>query len=318
MLPQAATDFYRGQQRLAVSLRLHARREWAAMGDDFDRSWLTVGPRLRVLSSAAQLGAARTAADYVPRLLSETRQRAEADGLVNPSAFSGVASDGRDLDGLLYGAVTTAKSAVGQGQSSDQALTTGGNWLDMLTQSMVADAGRMATSVAMAARPQVTGYIRMLGGSGCSRCAVLAGKWFRWNTGFLRHPRCHCVHVPAAENRAGDWRTDPVAAIREGKVTGLSEAQTKAILDHGADVSQVINASRGMDYARVFGQRMQITREGITVRGTAGKRLGSIHKAAGHRFRESAVFRLTPESIYQIGGGRANTIRLLKEHGYLL
>lgn len=288
------------------------------MGDDFDRSWITVGPRLKVLSSAAQLGAARAGVAYVPRVLTETKQHSEADGLVNASAFSGVASDGRDLDGLLYGAVTTAKTAVGQGQAPQQALATGGNWLDMLTQSLVADAGRMATSVGIASRPQVSGYVRMLGGPGCPRCAVLAGKWYRYNTGFLRHPRCHCVHIPASENRSGDWRTDPVRAIREGQVTGLSKAQTSAILDHGADVSQVINASRGMDYARVMGQRLQITREGVTVRGVAGKRLGQIHKAAGHRFRESAVFRLTPESIYQIGGGRDNTIRLLKEHGYLL
>lgn len=317
MLPQAAAEFYRAQQQLGLMTVAATRREWARMGDDFDQSWVTVGPRIKLLATSAQLGAARQGEIYVPKVLAETRQSAPAEGNVNAAAFAGIASDGRELDGLLYGAVTTAKTAVGQGKSPQQALATGSDWLGMLAQSIVADAGRMATSVGMAARPRVTGYIRMLGGSGCSRCAVLAGKWFRWNTGFLRHPRCHCVHVPAAESRAGDWRTDPVAAIRAGKVTGLSEAQTKAILDHGADVSQVINATRGMDYARVFGRQMQITREGITVRGVAGKRLGAIHKAAGRRFRESAVFRLTPESIYAIGGGRANTIRLLREHGYL-
>lgn len=252
------------------------------MGDDFDRSWLTVGPRLRVLASAAQLGAARAGVTYVPRVLSETRQHANAEALVNASAFAGFAPDGRDLDGLLYGSVTTTKAAVGQGQTAQQALNAGGGWLDMLTQSLVADTGRAAVSAGITARPRIGGYVRMLGGPGCPRCAVLAGKWYRYNTGFLRHPRCHCVHIPASENVAGDYRTDPKAAFDAGQIRGLTDAQTKAIRD-GADVGQVVNATRGMSTT-------------ATVRGG----------------------RVTPEGIYRRATDRADAIRLLEAHGYLL
>src|SRR6187402_488661 len=120
MQPQAAREFYRAQQRQVVATVALSRREWARMGGDFDQSWATVGPRLTVLAASAQLGSARSAAAYVPKVLAETNQVADPDGLVNGSAFAGIASDGRPLDTLLYGAVTRAKEAVAQGLTSAQ------------------------------------------------------------------------------------------------------------------------------------------------------------------------------------------------------
>jgi hypothetical protein len=282
MYPQATLEFYRSQQRLAVATMGLTRREWASMGSDFDRSWLQVGPRLVLLSGSAQLGAARSGANYVPKVLAETNQAADAEGLVNASAIAGQAADGRTLDGLLYGAVTTAKQAVGLGATPQDALQAGGIWLDMAVQTLVADAGRTASSVGIAARPRVGGYVRMLNPPSCNRCAVLAGKWFRYNQGFRRHPRCDCVHIPSAENIAGDFRTDPRKAFEAGQVTGLTKAQTVAV-DSGADLGQVVNATRGMSTA-------------VT----------------------SARGRLTPEGIYRRAESRDDAIRLLQQHGYLI
>ena len=39
------------------------------------------------------------------------------------------------------------------------------------------------------------------------------------------------------------WRTDPAAALREGKITDLTIAEKDA-LDAGADLGQVINAKK--------------------------------------------------------------------------
>jgi hypothetical protein len=282
MYPQATLEFYRSQQRLAVATMGLTRREWAAMGADFDRSWITVGRRLVLLSASAQLGAARAGAIYIPKVLAETNQASDAAGMVNASAIAGQAADGRTLDGLLYGAVTTAKQAVGNGASASDALQSGGNWLDMAVQTLVADAGRTASSVAITSRPRVGGYVRMLNPPSCSRCAVLAGKWFRYSQGFRRHPRCDCVHIPSAENIAGDFKTDPKAAFDAGQVTGLTAAQSKAITD-GADFGQVVNATRGLS--------------------------STVTTARG---------RLTPEGIYQRATSRQNAIHLLQLHGYLI
>jgi hypothetical protein len=268
------------------------------MGADFDRSWAVVGPRLVVLTSAAQLGSARAGAAYVPKVLAETGQPDQPDAEVNPRALVGVASDGRSLDGLLYGAVVEAKTAVGNGASPDLALAQGGRWLDMATQTLVADAGRVSTGLGCFTRN--TGYVRMLNPPSCSRCAVLAGKWFRTNAGFQRHPHCDCVHIPSSEDVAGDFRTNPDQAARDGHITDLRPAEVKA-LSEGADLSQLVNARRGTS-----GLRGLTTTEGTTRRGLAGKRL-------------SGRTRLTPEGIYaRAGDDRAEALRLLKQHAYLL
>jgi hypothetical protein len=170
----------------------------------------------------------------------------------------------------------------------------------------------------MVARPTVTGYIRMLNLPSCARCVVLAGQFYRWNQGFLRHPECDCRHIPATENVAGDLRTNALFAIASGKVRGMSKADTKAILEDGADPAQVINAHRGMQTAQVYGRKLKFTTEGVTKRGLAGKRLGEFAKTKGSRYQRSKVPRLMPESIYRIAKDRDDAIRLLKRFGYIV
>lgn len=299
MVPRSTRDFYRSQQRLAVLTISSARRAWSRMGADFDRSWVAVGQQLLGLAAAAQFSAADSATSYVPRLLAETGQEDDPLGLVEPGSFSGFAADGRELGGLLYGSVTQAKSAVGSGASAAAALQQGGRWLDMALHTMVADAGRQATGVAIAARPRM-GWVRMVNPPCCSRCAILAGKFFRYSQGFQRHPRCDCTHIPSTEDVAGDFRTDPQALVRSGgQITDLHPSEARAIND-GADLSQVVNARRGRS-----GLRGLTTTEGATRRGLAGQRL---------RGRT----RLTPEGIYRTAGSREEAVSLLKQHGYLL
>jgi hypothetical protein len=124
---------------------------------------------------------------------------------------------------------------------------------------------------------------------------ILAGRFYRWSTGFLRHPLCDCRHIPSSEDAAGDLRTDPMAAFRAGKVTGLSKAERQAIQD-GADLAKVINAHRGMYTAG--GKRL--TREG-TKRGALRGQV-----------------RPTPEQLYRDATSREDAIRLLRRFGYII
>lgn len=318
MIPQSTAEHYRQQQRLAVATVAAMRRAWSGMTRDFDGSWTSVGPRLVTVAVSAQLGAARQGAAYLPRVLEETDQPDDPAGAVNVAALVGTTADGRSLDGLLYGAVTTSKTASSGAVAPADALAVGGRWLDMVAASLVADAARDAVGVGIAARPQITGYVRMLNTPSCARCVVLAGKWFKWNQGFLRHPRCDCRHIPASENRAGDFRTDPRAAIETGRVNGLSRADRQAIED-GADVGQVINARRGMRDVRMAQRDLKITTEGTTTRGVAGRALADqgLVRLDGSRYRSARTPRLRPESIYALAEDRDDAIRLLKRFGYL-
>lgn len=72
---------------------------------------------------------------------------------------------------------------------------------------------------------------------------MLAGAYYRWNSGFLRHPGCDCVHIPTTENLADDFRTSPDLLVERGLVKDLTKAQQQRI-DDGADLTKVLNESR--------------------------------------------------------------------------
>ncbi len=94
----------------------------------------------------------------------------------------------------------------------------------------------------------------MLNPPSCSRCIILAGRWYRWNEGFRRHPRCDCQHIPASESVAGDMRVDPYETFRsmtlEEQERTFGRSQARAIRD-GADIYRVVNINqRGLATAK--------------------------------------------------------------------
>lgn len=303
MLPRASRDHYQRQQALGAAVLRGSRRQWASMSFDFDRSWPDIRSRLVALAVAAQLAATRDANAYVDEVLDETGQANNPVAVLRPPGFVGTSSDGRDIETLFDGAIVAAKGAVAAGATAPDALTRGGQWLDMTMRTLVADAGRTASGVAIAVRPDVGGYVRMLNPPSCSRCVVLAGQFYRWNDGFQRHPGCDCRHIPSSENIAGDITTDPSAYFKslgeaeQDQTFGKAGAQ--AIRD-GADIAQVVNARRAnTTYTTDLGF---FTREGTT--------------RGAQRIR--GVVRPMPETIYTMAGGdRGQAIELLRRYGYI-
>jgi hypothetical protein len=290
VLPTASADHYRLQQRLGAVTASGTRILWARMNEDFDTSWARIESRVLQLVTSGQEAAARTGAAHLERVLYETGQVDLPAGDVQAGAFSGTASDGRSLPGLLRTAVTTSKIAVGSGATVDDALAQGGRQLTMTVLTAVADANREAVHAGIGQRPHVGGWVRMLNGPSCRRCVILAGKWFRWNEGFQRHPRCDCRHIPSSEQLAGDLSTDPYEFFRslspadQEKTFGRIEA--RAIRD-GADIYRTVNLqARGLGTAR------------------ANRRYGT-------------PSRRTIDDIYRTAGTRTNAIRMMTDEGYI-
>jgi hypothetical protein len=250
---------------------------------------------------------------------------------VNPSAFAGVSSRGALLESALYSAAPYVKGLISGGMSTPDAMAKGRLFIEKAAKTQVADAGRGAASVDTFTRPSVA-YVRMLNPPSCPQCAVLAGRVYRNNEGFLRHPGCDCVHVVTS--------TD--AAKREGMVSDpyeyfeslsgaeqdrlFTKAGAQAIRD-GSDLFQVVNSRRGMSYAGLSadgtrrGQRVKgaFTDEGTTKRGYfAGRAGGEFEKSARSKYTRSTVKRLTPDAIYAQNLPRERTLELLKSNGYLL
>jgi hypothetical protein len=236
-LPLAAERHYAYQQQVTAAVVRAAQLAWARVSlADLDGSWAAVAGGLLTLVTAAQVAAARDADPYLAAVLAEMGHPDDPAGQVQPAAFAGVASDGRGLGSLLDEALVTVKVGLKARTAPERALASGGSQLEMLAQTTVQDTGRAAVSAGMIARPHVKGYVRILVPPSCSRCVILAGRVYRYSTGFQRHPRCNCAMAPATDlGDAEEQTVDPMAAVRAGQVRGLSKAEEAAISD-GADL----------------------------------------------------------------------------------
>lgn len=298
-LPRAAETYQAAQTREIAAAMAAVRRLWrqvlpvAVLG-----SWSLVRPSVVAALVLAQERLLRGVEPYMSAVLAETGQgRWDVPvGVPSWAPLLGVAGDGRGLGGLVDGAAFGALRRIGDGMSPRLALRDAGRWLEGAASTALSDTARQGESVSMAQRP-VAGYVRMLTPPSCSRCALLAGKWYRNNAGFERHPRCDCRHIPAAESVAGDLAVDPRAYF-----DSLSEAEQRRIftvagaeaIRDGADIGRVVNARRGMRVSQVGGRRV------VSTSVNAGSRV-----------------RLMPETIVRVAPNRAERLRLLRLHGYI-
>ncbi len=290
------------QRRSLVSRTAAAvGRMWSAVdAGSIAASWARLTPNAQELVQRSQQAAAEEADPYLLALLELYGIRPGSPPQVDPAQFAtGYASDGRDLTTLLYQPVVTALRAIRGGASPVRALASGRLALDRIVRTQVADAGRVADGVALVARPQLSGWVRMVNLPACSRCLILAGRFYRWDDGFQRHDLCDCTHIPAAEAIAGDLTLDPRKAFeamtREQQDASFGKNAAQAVRD-GADMNRVVNAGRSTYVAG----GIRYTRDATTRRGTGRK------------------VRLAPEGIYKIANGdRDEALRLLRFHGYL-
>lgn len=153
-----------------------------------------------------------------------------------------------------------------------------------LVASITQETARAAQQAAVTVRPEI-GWVRNLTLPSCSRCAVLAGRVYRWSDGFLRHPGCDCTMTPTSEGDAS-MAYDVEELARSGQVTGLSKADRQA-LDDGADFGQLVN--------------VRSRKAGLAESGRVLARAG----------------RPTPEGIYRMASDRAEALDLLTQYGYL-
>ncbi len=292
-IPQAAAEFYRQQQRISDVTARAVSREWAKVGDDFTPGWDAVRGGVTDVVQAGLRATTRSAAEYIPRLVSETGLAAPPTGGLQLGAFSETMPDGSEIATAFDAAPIRAKQAVAGGATSLRAREMAGAWLSSKVLTALADTRRNVVSVDLAQRPTITGYVRMLNGASCPRCTILAGKWFRWNEGFQRHPNCDCVHIPAKDQawaEAEGFVSDPYEeffSLSEDEQNRLyTEAGAQAIRD-GGDIYRVVN---------------------INQRG-----LGVSRQAA----RYGTPMRMTPNDIYELKLSRAETIKVLEREGYI-
>lgn len=290
-----------------------ARLWWTVEFTDLSAGWARVAARAKADVVAAQRAAVVDSGSYVRRALAVQGVDVEAPRL-DPAAFSGLAGDGRSLDGLLLGGVVTTKRMLAAGHSREDSLLAGERFLRIVAQGEVVEARSAGDQSALVAATQETtfGWVRMITPPACGRCAVLAGAFYRWNQGFQRHEGCDCVHIPAKESISDSITTDPMKYFesltpdQQAKYFGKANAQA---IDAGADLGRTMRAATRQGALYTQGGR-RYTKEATSKRGYYRKTT-----EAGQN-REK---RLTPYQIMRdAAGNKGEALRLLVRYGYVV
>lgn len=292
-VPQSTAAFYRDQQRIADVTGRAVAKQWRGLGDDFDLGWARIRGGTTEVVQAGMAASVRSAAAYTPSLLAETGVAAPPAGRLLQARFYESAPDGSELASYFDAAPIRAKQAVAAGATGLRARQMAGAWLMSKVLTVLADTRRDVVSVDMAQRPNLTGYVRMLNPPSCKDCAILAGKWFRWNEGFERHPNCDCVHIPATNQQwaeAEGFVSDPYEyfnSLTEAEQDRLFTRAGAQTVRDGGDIYRVVNIQN-----RGLGVSKQAVKYGTPLR-------------------------MRPQDIYDLGLTREQTIRVLAREGYI-
>lgn len=337
-VPPEAQDHQQQRAVQAATTAAAVRQVWNTVDpENLEQSWLARAALVAELIRAGQTAAAATAEPWL------TVETGPGEGAVSTQAAVEAAGD---LSVPLVYPLLIALNRIRRGFTLGLSILSGAYFLEMVTRSLVADAGRIADMAGMIARPRVVSYVRVVHLPACARCIILAGREYTLSEGFLRHPRCDCTLAP---RRPGDtWELaspkrlfEQMTPVQQRRAFG--EAGMKAI-NEGADIAQVVNARRGMATVSAYGRTVQATREGITRRGIAGARLitgdpnaltapregGDVQVVSQFtrrtrtgrqqlvRLRGARAPRLMPEEIYRQAESREHAIRLLRRNGYIV
>lgn len=321
-LPQLAIEYQAAQSKRIRDALREINGRWDAFGLRYDAGWAQIRPVVLTEIRETQYDLAKNAAEFVPTFMEQTGQRIAEDGVVDPTALVGISGAGIDIGEELDWTPVRAKQAVAEGDTAVAARSIAQSFLLQKTSMILMDTSRNGERASMAAH-RAGGFVRVVHGGACGRCVVLAGKWFKYNRGFLRHPRCHCIHAPASETMAGNWQSDPRAyfdSLNEPQQIKLmgSAANAQAVRE-GADISQVVNIYRrssGLRYAQESGIKkvggLKFTTEGTTRRGRAGQ------QQAGLRRNGQQQVRPTPETIAMRATSVEDRQRLMRLYGYIV
>ena len=319
---RSAVEHERAQRAIQRSALTQARS--LRRSSSVERLW-------RSLSSWQALSAA-VATRWLPEMLEEQGLAAPAVAPLVVAAQVGTASDGRSLGSLLEYAVRESTA----------------HEFDTIVATQLQDVARSTLATDIATRPAIEGYVRQITAGACSRCAILAGRFHRWNEGFDRHPNCNCEHIPTTRDNAGEVATDPreyFDSLDEAEQDRIFSKAGAEAIRMGADPVQVVNARSGMTTAqptvKVIGQRavnLDVAGQRITtfepITETVEKKryrlvrdedglytteAGALSRASRQRMGlAKGERRLMPESILEISNGdREQALALLQRYGYI-
>jgi len=324
IIEAAATHYAYGKQVQTRALRDLTRMWVATDRTNILDSWQAKLSAATLIVAQAQQAVAEDSIEYTNAVL-QAQDAPQERHQILAAGFAGIAYPLGDkprppimLEDTILSPAYKALRAIGHGYTVDRSMGIGLDNLLLRSQLQISDAARQAEGVAMTATPKRMHYVRMLNPPSCARCAILAGKTYRSQEAFRRHPGCDCRHIPVSEALAGDMTADPYQYFNslspedQNKYFRPSDAQ--AIRD-GADIFQVVNA-RAETYSTEGGALA--TYYGTTKRGYWGSMQETRKRQGKERYGVAIRERLMPEEIYKRSkGNREQALRMLENYGYI-
>lgn len=324
-LLEASARHYAYGQLVQRRAQLRLARLWKRIDrQDIVGSWTAALGAATLVVAQAQQAVAQDSIDYATAFMESNDVAPHAFQAI-AAGFAGIAYPLGDkprppiaLEETVLSPAFKTLRALKSGYTPDRALGIGLDNLALRSQMQISDAARQAEGVAMNTSPARMHYVRMLNPPSCGRCAILAGKAYRSQEAFRRHPGCDCRHIPVSEALAGEMTTDPYqyfySLSPEDQDKYFKSKGAQAIRD-GADIFQVVNA-QSETYTTIGGALA--TYDGTTKRGYWGSSELLEKKTEGSRYRRAKRVRLMPEEIYKRSkGDREQALRMLEDYGYI-
>jgi hypothetical protein len=316
----AELEFYRAHQQVTRQAVEQVQAAWAGL-DPADPlgSWtVQVRPQTVAVVEQAQVDTASLAPVYVAAVLVAADLLATPVAAVVAAAFAGYATNGLPLATLFDLAFARYRRALALGVPTSEARAMGLSRLLTYAATEISDTSRLAVTAASVADSRVVGYERIVYLPACGRCILLAGRLYRFSTGFRRHPQCDCGMHPVIRAQWESHRDNNPRALfaamtraQQNKAFGTDDAEA---IRAGADISRVVNARRrGALY--VAGGH-EYTRDSTTVRG-AGRRMGELARRPGDRYRSTRIDRPTAAQLVNTARDETELVQQLRRFGYL-
>ena len=299
---EPAAAYYTAQAAVAAQAASTAAAAWSSLNlAAIDAAWAQVRDAILTALVAGQVRAAVTGQVFVDATVAAAGLEPRPVARIPAAGFAGRSAAGTPLVGAVDTAPVVVKRGIAAGRTVEDAAAAGGALVEHIVRTEVADAGRGSAEAAIRLEPQIVGWERYVNLPACGRCIILAGRVYRRSEAFLRHPSCDCSHRPLTSREArDDTEQEPSQLFRDltrEQQDRIFTADGARAIRSGADLSQVVNARRGMSAPG----------DPFTTAGTG--------RARGGRTRAS---RLSPQGCARMAGDDdALYLRLLERNRYI-
>jgi hypothetical protein len=250
--PDEVTDRYRAALAGTRTGVLSGLSQWWGQLDphELDRAFAASSPAAVQLVAAGQARSAGLGPRYLEAFLGASGATDTERQPLAAAAFAGRSVDGRPLTDALYSGVVEVKRRVALGQDLTEARAAGFARITRAVSTELGDTARESLTGSMVLDPHVEGYRRAVRLPACGRCLQLAGKVYRVEAAFLRHPRCDCVNEPHLGGKL-DEPEDLFARMSPAEQdAAVGKADAELVRSGERTVSQVVNARAATNKAK--------------------------------------------------------------------